>query len=141
MAPCPETPNCVAYSNTLREANQEQHEAAFAGKTSASWKRGENVENRYTWARFAQNIPRNLRVCATELGSAVCARKVQSADSHHPRIFLRKHRILSLLRKPSDRAECFAQTSPTCSGFRTLRLTYIRETEQIIVPSSPGGGE
>ena len=42
MAPCSETPNCVAYSNTLREANQERHEAAFAGKTSTSWKRGEN---------------------------------------------------------------------------------------------------
>ena len=29
--------------------------------------------------------------------------------------FLRKS--LALLRKPSDRAECFALTSPTCSGF------------------------
>ena len=59
------------------KANQERHEAAFAGKTSASWKRGENVENRYTWARFAQNIPRDQRICAAELGSEVCARMVR----------------------------------------------------------------
>ena len=29
---------------------------------------------------------------------------------------------IALLRKPSDRAEYFAQTSPTCSGFSTLVL-------------------
>ena len=60
VAPCSETPNCVAYSsNTLREIKPGT--AAFAGKTSASWKRGKNVENRYTSARFAQNVPRDLK--------------------------------------------------------------------------------
>ena len=41
----------------------------------------------------------------------------QSADSHHPRIFLRKPRTLALLRKPSDRAECLRKPRPRVAVF------------------------
>ena len=62
-------------SNTLRESKPGTTRSCLHCKTSASWKSGENVENRYTWARFAQNIPCDQRICAAELGSEVCARK------------------------------------------------------------------
>ena len=38
---------------------------------------------------------------------------VQSADSHHPRIFLCKPWILALHRTSADCSNYFAQTSPT----------------------------
>ena len=38
---------------------------------------------------------------------------------------LRKPRILALLRKSADRAECFAQTSPTCTFSPRFQLAYV----------------